>query len=117
MSKCPYCQATTRQNKAGLTDCGSQRFRCMHCQRKYTPEPKQHGYPESMRQQAIELYVDGVNLRRIARHLKVHHRTISLWVKDHVAGLPAAPVPEEVHTAELDELFTFIGKKKTKSTS
>ena len=117
MNTCPNCQATTRQNKAGLTGCGSQRFRCMHCQRKYTPEPKHHGYSESMRQRALEMYVDGNNLRRIARHLKVHHRTIALWVKDHVDGLPPAPVPEVVQTAELDEMFTFIGDKKTKSTS
>ena len=63
------------------------------------------------------MYVDGLNLRRIARHLKIHHRTVSLWVKDHAETLPPAPVPEEVHTAELDELYTFVGDKKTKSTS
>jgi len=62
------------------------------------------------------MYVDGINLRRIARHLKVHHRTVSLWVKDHASSLPNAPVPEEVKNAEMDELFTFIGDKKTKST-
>jgi len=89
----------------------------MHCQRKYTPAPKQHGYPESMRQRALEMYVDGVNLRRIARFLKLHHRTVSLWVKRHAEPLPPAPVQEPGHTAELDELFTFIGDKKTKSTS
>ena len=117
MNQCPYCQATTRQNKAGQTEVGSQRYRCMHCQRKYTPQPKHHGYPESMHQRALEMYVDGINLRRIARHLKIHHRTVSLWIKNHSETLPAAPVPEQVHTAELDELFTFIGDKKTKSTS
>ena len=117
MKKCPYCQASTRQNKAGLTSCGSQRYRCMHCSRKYTPDPKHHGYPENVRQRALEMYVDGNNFRRIARHLKIHHRTVSLWVTDHAEALPDAPVPEQVQTAELDELFTFIGDKKTKSTS
>ena len=89
----------------------------MHCHRKYTPEPKEHGYPEGMRRQAIEMYVDGANLRRIARALKIHHRTVSLWVQAHANSLPSAPVPTEVQTAELDEMFTFIGDKKTKSTS
>ncbi|MBS4060902.1 MAG: IS1 family transposase, partial [Bacteroidetes bacterium] len=70
MNECPYCQSNTRQNKAGHTQSGSQRYRCMHCQRKYTPEPKLHGYPKSMHQQAVAMYVDGLNLRRIARHLK-----------------------------------------------
>jgi hypothetical protein len=27
----------------------------MHCQRKYTPEPKKQGYPESMRKRAMEM--------------------------------------------------------------
>ncbi len=116
MMKCPYCQATTRQNKAGKTDAGSQRYRCMHCQRKYTPEPKPQGYPASQRQQAVEMYVDGLNLRKIARHLKVHHRTVALWVADRAETLPRAPVPQEVKEAEMDELYTFIGDKKTKST-
>jgi len=89
----------------------------MHCQHKYTPEPKEHGYPESMYKQAREMYVDGGSFRRIARHLKVHHRTVSLWVTDHAQSLPDAPVPEEVKEAEMDELFTFIGNKKTRSTS
>ena len=70
-----------------------------------------------MRQRALEMYVDGGNFRRIARHLKVSHRTVSLWVTAHAETLPAAPVPQKVKEAEMDELFTFIGDKKTKSTS
>jgi transposase-like protein len=116
MNTCPYCHSTTRQNKAGKTEAGSQRYRCMHCQRKYTPEPKAQGYSAKVRQRALEMYVDGGNFRRIARHLKVSHRTVSLWVTAHAETLPAAPVPEAVKEAEMDELFTFIGDKKTKST-
>lgn len=75
------------------------------------------GYGDDIRKQAIQLYVDGMNLRRIARTLGLHHRTVSLWVKASAAKSPAAPVPKEVKTAEMDELFTFIGDKKTGSTS
>jgi len=88
----------------------------MYCNRKYTPDRKPQGYPASLRKQATEMYVDGDNLRRIARRLKVHHRTVSPWVKDHVEALPAAPFPEEAKDAEMDELFTFIGDKKIEST-
>jgi transposase-like protein len=85
----------------------------MQCNHKYTPEPKQQGYPDSMRKRAAEMYVDGGNLRRIARHLKVAPRTVALWVKAAAEMLPNAPMPEEVKEAEMDELFTFIGDKKT----
>jgi hypothetical protein len=38
-------------------------------------------------------------------------------VKDYAEKIGDAPVPEEVKEAEMDELFTFIGDKKTGSTS
>ena len=89
----------------------------MHCNRKYTPEPKKQGYPDSLRKRAVEMYVDGGNLRRIARHLKVAPQTIANWVSELAEALPNTPLPEEVKEAEMDELFTFIGDKKTKSIS
>src|SRR5215211_4441145 len=115
--KCPHCKKTTRQNKAWQTDAGSQRYRCMHCGRKYTPEPKHQGYPDSLHKRAAEMYVDGMNLRKIARHLNVHHRPVALWVVNHAEALPNARLPDEVKDAEMDELFTFIGDKKTASIS
>ena len=117
MNVCPKCHQTERQNRAGKTGSGSQRYRCMYCKIKYTPEPKAWAYGEVTRQKALQLYVDGISLRRIARHLGIHHRTVSLWVKAKAARLPAAPVPEEVRDAGMDELFTFIGEKKSRSTS
>jgi len=89
----------------------------MFCGSKYTPEKKQHGYDAKFRKQAIRLCVDGMNLRRTARHLGIHHSTVSVWVRKHVSNLPQAPQAKKVKTAEMDELFTFIGNKKTKSIS
>jgi len=114
--KCPKCQATTHQRKCGKTKAGSQQYSCKHCTAKYTPEPKERGYPDEVRIQAIRMYVDGINYRRIGRHLKVHHTTVIHWVKAFAAQLPEAPLPEELHTIELDELFTFIETKKNAST-
>jgi transposase-like protein len=117
MIECPKCHRTERQNRAGKTDGGSQRYRCMFCQIKYTPQPKAWAYPEEMRKQALQLYVDEMNLRRIARHLGVHHRTVSLWVQAQASQLPDPPGTGKVKEAEMDEIFTFIGDKKTKSSS
>lgn len=115
--RCPHCQQTNRQVKVGRTKAGSQRFQCQSCRRRYTPQPKEQGYPESVRQQAIRLYVDGMNLRRIARHLGVVHQTVANWVAAQAARLPASPLqPETVTVIEQDELYTFVEAKKTKST-
>lgn len=116
MSECPHCQRTEQQVKAGKTKFGSQRYKCKVCQRIYTPHPKSQGYPDHVRQQAIRMYVDGMNFRRIARHLDVDHKSVINWVTAYAAQLPDAPVPDDVNNAEMDELFTFIGTKKRQCT-
>jgi transposase-like protein len=116
MNTCPYCQATEGQVKNGLNPSGTQRWLCRRCRRVYTPEPKPLGYDEATRLAAVKLYVDGMNIRRIGRTLGVNHQSVANWVKAHAAQLPAAPVPTEVETIELDELFTFV-EKKSLSTS
>jgi len=69
-----------------------------------------------MRQQAVKMSVDGINYRRIARFLGVDHKTVMLWVNAYSDQLPPAPIPTDLNNAELDELFTYVGKKKTSST-
>ena len=117
MNQCPKCQETTKQVKAGKTEVGSQRYKCQYCKARYTPNPKERGYPDEVRLQAIRMYVDGINYRRIARHMKISHVSVINWVKSFAAQLPDTPLPEELHTIELDELFTFIETKKNASTS
>jgi transposase-like protein len=112
MNTSPYCQSTERQVKAGKTQAGSQRRQCMACGRRYTPNPQEPGYHAEIRLQAVRMYVDGMNYRRIARHLGVDHKSVMNWVKAYSARLPSAPMPEDVNNAEMDELFTFIGSKK-----
>ena len=115
--KCPKCGAIEKQNKIGKTVAGSQRYRCFVCQHKYTPQKKARGYDFALRRQAVQLYVDGMNLRRIGRHLGITHRTVARWVEAHAESLPEnAVIPEQVQTAEMDELFTFVEHKKTGST-
>jgi transposase len=70
-----------------------------------------------MHQEAIRLYLEGGNLRRIGRHLGVDHMTVAAWVRQHADGLPSAPAPQSSAIAEMDELFTFVQAKKTSDTS
>ncbi len=123
MNTCPHCQRTDGQVKIGRNESGTQRYQCKSCRRKYTPEPKAPGYDAQVRRQAVRLYVDGMNLRRIARQLGVVHQTVANWVTAHAATLPDTPpappsAPKQpLAVAELDELYTFEGEKKTGSTS
>ena len=102
---------------------GTARRECRHCGRTYTPEPKTHGYDLELRRQALKLYVDGTNFRRIARHLSVNPQTVANWVDAASANIPAPPTPKErrqeasVEVLELDELYTFVSQKKNRLTS
>lgn len=118
MVECPHCHRSDQQVKVGFNPSGSQRYRCNGCGRKYTPEPAPHGYPEALRRQAVQGYVDGMNFRRIARHLGVSRQSVANWVKAYADSLPDPPPvpPAPLAVNELDELFTFVGAKKTKST-
>ena len=117
--KCPHCGRTDRQYKVGTNPSGSQRYLCDWCHRKYTPQPHHQGYAVEVRQHALRLYVDGINLRRIGRMLGVTHQSVSNWVPAYARQLPELPPtpasPQAVH--ELDELYTFVASKKTVSTS
>ena len=118
MIQCPHCLSPEQQTKSGHTRTGSQRYRCKECQRIYTPEPKPLGYPEETRREAVRLYLEGANFRRIGRVLGVNHQSVVNWVNAYHAGLPAAARPvSEPETLEMDELFTFVGSKKARPTS
>jgi len=115
--KCPSCETKEKQYKVGFNSSGSQKYRCYECGKNYTPKPNQNGYPAEVRLKAIKLYLEGNSFRSIQRLLKVNHQSVANWVRAYSERLPKAEVPEKPKVAELDELFTFIGKQKTPSMS
>lgn len=103
------------QHKAGLNPSKSQRYQCGECQKIYTPQPTPHGYLPETRLLALRMYVEGNSQRAIARILKISPQTVANWINEYVEQLPPAEVPARPRIAELDELYTFLKHKKTKS--
>lgn len=66
---------------------------------------------------AIRMYVEGSSQRSIGRIMQVSPQTVANWITAYTSNLPPAEVPPKPRTAELDEMYTFVGKKKTKSIS
>jgi hypothetical protein len=70
---------------------------------------------------ALKLYLEGNGFRRIGRLLSVNPQSVANWVNSAHARLKArqAPAPESeaAGTLEMDELFTFVGAKKSPPTS
>jgi transposase len=66
---------------------------------------------------ALRMYVEGSSQRSIGRILKVSPQTVANWISSYTSKLPPVQMPKKPHTAELDEMYTFLQQKKTKSTS
>ncbi|HEX6777933.1 MAG TPA: helix-turn-helix domain-containing protein [Ktedonobacterales bacterium] len=104
--------------KSGLNHTGSQRYRCQACRRSFTPDPKPEGYDVSVRTQALKRSLEGTSFRAIGRLLGLHHQTVSNWITQAAAALPAQVTDSTpTETIELDELYTYVQQKKTAATS
>ena len=88
------------------------------CRRYFTLDPKPHGYTLTLRKHALKLYLEGTRFRAIGRLLGLHHQTVSNWITEAANALPPSvtdATPAE--PIEVDELYTFVQQKKTRSTS
>lgn len=71
-----------------------------------------NGYPQEIRLQAVRLYLEGTNFRRIGRILSVNHQSVVNWINAYHQKLPNSKQTGKPETIELDEMFTFVGAKK-----
>lgn len=88
-------------------------MRCGVCGLTYTPEPKIQGYAKEVKEKAVKLYVEGNNFRRIGRLLSVNHQSAVNWINNyHEKIKDRAVVPPDSQAIEMDELWTFVERKK-----
>jgi transposase len=78
---------------------------------------REKGYSQEIRLLALRMYVEGSSQRSIARILKISPQSVSNWISAYVSKLPPTPMPQKPKVAELDELYTFLKQKKTRSMS
>jgi transposase-like protein len=58
------------------------------------------------------MYLEGIGFRGSGRVLDISYGTVFQWIKK--AGKAASPIPktEYVPVMDLDEMHTYVGKKK-----
>ena len=111
---CRSCRNQNEQIKSGRNRSGTQRFMCRGCGKTTTPEPKERGYSEQVREKAVRMYVEGNNFRRIGRLLDVNHQSVVNWINAyHEKVKERAALPVSTSIVEMDELWSFVGEKKT----
>lgn len=91
---------------------------CRGCGKTYTVEPKPRGYGEEVREKAVRMYVEGNNFRRIGRLLGVNYQSVVNWVNAYQEKIKnTTALPAQTPTIEMDELWSFVGEKKTERIS
>jgi len=91
-----------------------QRYKCKSCGCHYT-QSSLFRTPLEVRLRCIKLYMEGLGFRAIERLEDVSHVAVMKWVRklgDKISEHPET-ASEKVSIMELDELWHFIGKKKT----
>jgi len=58
------------------------------------------------------MYLEGLGFRAIGRLLKVSHTAVFGWIKQAGNAVELPTTDDPVDVAELDELHTYVGKKK-----
>ena len=117
--KCRKCSSSIRCQKFGRTPRGSQRYRCHVCRRTFS-EPRQSVgnmyLPLERARNATNLLVEGNSIRSTARLSGVSIKTVSTMLTQIGQGctnlLRARVRNVDISHLEIDEVWTFVGKKQ-----
>ena len=111
--KCPNCQS--KQIRKNGHRRGKQNYQCKKCARQFITAYSQVGYPSSVKESCLKMYVNGLGFRAIEKITGVNHNTVIRWVRNSAIALPDAPEAQEIpEITAIDEMQTFVGKKKSK---
>ena len=123
--QCPYCQST-EVIKAGKQGNGAQRYRCQNgqCPRRiFLLQYQDRGRIPEIRCQVVDMAINGSGVRDTARVLRISPTTVIAILKKVAAlrhaNLVLAPPRPRVgrsrpqRAAEVDEMWSFVGAKKT----
>lgn len=116
--RCSRC-GSERYIKAGKKG-DRQRYECKDCGYHYRVEWRGR-YSKEVRECAIKMVADGMGYRQVERALGVSNVTIIRWVRQYgesliKAGKRLLEKQEKTYDiVEIDELCTYISKKKSKN--
>ena len=109
---CPYCQSH-KVVKNGHRQ-GKQSYLCRECGRQFRGGLCPAGYGSDVKELCVKMSLNGMGFRAIERVTGISHRgspILGTTCTQHRESDDNYEIPE---TAQIDELQTFIGSKKTK---
>lgn len=104
--------------KNGKQD-GVQRYKCKDCCGVF--RGKEQKYSADFKLEVVMMYINSMGIRAIARVKEIHNSLVSAWIKQ-IGTVTKNAFHEKVNEVEakdinileLDELFTYVKKKKIK---
>jgi len=101
----------------GTNKCGNQQYHCKDCGVYRVLLPHQHSARQA-KEKALKAYQERTSLRGIERIFGVCRQTIAGWIDTHVHALPSlleTLLPAKANDVlELDEVWSFVGKRAEK---
>jgi len=92
---------------------GKQRYRCKNCNYRFTVERRSSEKPLELKQKALRLYLEGMGIRAIGRVLNINFVTVYYWIRKFGESIEFKDYPDVPGVVELDEIHSYVGRKKT----
>jgi transposase-like protein len=73
---CPHCQQAEPVVKHGMTEVGTQRYRCKACKKTFSPNPQSNAVTEEKRQLILRCLEERTAIRGICRTVQCSPNTI-----------------------------------------
>lgn len=109
---CPHCQSS-KVVKNGHRQ-GKQSYLCRDCNRQFRENPHPRTYSGDVKALCVKMSLNGMGFRGIERVTGISHNSVINWVRQAAAVIDDENY-EIPQTAQIDELQTFVGSKKTSS--
>ena len=107
---CPKCQSIEVVKNGKVQ--GKQRYKCKSCTLQFT-RLTPRGRPAQEKAMAVTLYTLGLSIRAIARLIGVSPTAVLKWIKTFAKTHYEKPAPGDAIIVELDEMWHYLGSKKT----
>ena len=108
---CPKCQSIEVVKNGKVQ--GKQRYKCKSCSLQFT-RLTPRGRPAQEKAMAVTLYTLGLSIRAIARLIGVSPTAVLKWIKTFAKTHYEKPAPGDAIIVELDEMWHYLGSKKTR---
>jgi IS1 family transposase/transposase-like protein len=108
--KCPACKSH-ELIKNGKTPTGKQRYGCKICGKRFITDYTYKAYHLSVNNQIIQFTKEGLGIRSTARVLQISTTTLLKRIVSIASNIMKPPIAKG-KTYEVDEMRTYIGKKK-----